>query len=518
MDFLANWGFWTAVGGLTVAVAALMIRALIRGRDRGTPAAAYDLQVYRDQLREVDKDEARGVISAEEAKRLRTEVSRRVLEADKALQAADGGAPAPREATIAVGLVIAVLCLGAVWLYLRVGAPGYPDLPLAERLAQAEKARADRPSQATIEAEVAKKFTPPKADPKYVALIEKLRQAVAKKPDDLTGQQLLVQHEQRLGNFSAAWKAQQAINRIKGDKVTAQDWAIQADLMVIAADGYVSPETEQVLKKALLLDPKNKIARFYTGEMLTQTGRPDLAFRLWQPLMEEGPPDAPWVQMIRAQIGEIAREAGIRYNPPGMKGPSAADMAAAQDMTPEERQQMIRGMVQQLSDRLNTEGGSPQEWARLVGAYGVLGETDKQAAALEKARKALADNPDALKMVEQAAKGGGAPMMGGAGGQAPAAQAPALPGPTAEDMQAAGKMSAADRQQMIKDMVQRLADKLANEGGTAPEWARLINAYGVLGNTERAKAIWGEARTRFAGRDQDLALIRAAAQKAGVAE
>ena len=166
------------------------------------------------------------------------------------------------------------------------------------------------------------------------------------------------------------------------------------------------------------------------------------------------------------------------------------------------------------------------EWARLIGAYGVLGETDKRAAALETARKAFAGAPADLAVVEAAAAGpaapprADAPTAGSAGAPcvvAPLAAPPAaLPGPSAADVQAAGQMSAADRQQMIRGMVQKLADKLANEGGAAPEWARLIGAYGVLGETGRAAAIWTEAQGRFAGHDADLATIRAAAEKAGV--
>ena len=69
--------FWIAAAGIGLAVTALLLLALLRGRTEDAPAAAYDLRVYRDQLREVDRDLARGVIAPADAERLRTEVAGR---------------------------------------------------------------------------------------------------------------------------------------------------------------------------------------------------------------------------------------------------------------------------------------------------------------------------------------------------------------------------------------------------------------------------------------------------------
>ena len=71
---------------------------------------------------------------------------------------------------------------------------------------------------------------------------------------------------------------------------------------------------------------------------------------------------------------------------------------------------------------------------------------------------------------------------------------------------------------MIRGMVDGLSNRLATDGGTAQEWARLIGALGVLGETDRATAIWAEAQTVFADRAEDLALIRSAAEQAGLTE
>jgi cytochrome c-type biogenesis protein CcmH len=186
-----------------------------------------------------------------------------------------------------------------------------------------------------------------------------------------------------------------------------------AELMIEAAGGYVSKDAVTALRAALDRDPRAPAARFYLGLYHLQTGRPDLAFPIWRDLLEESRPDAPWAAPIRARIGEIAQRAGVRYTPPGTAsgtgapGPSAADMQAAAGMDPEARAGMIRAMVGRLSGRLATEGGTVQEWARLVKAYGVLGETDKARDALETARETFADDSAALATLQGIAESAG---------------------------------------------------------------------------------------------------------------
>ena len=79
-------------------------------------------------------------------------------------------------------------------------------------------------------------------------------------------------------------------------------------------------------------------------------------------------------------------------------------------------------------------------------------------------------------------------------------------------------MNDEDRAQMIAGMVAQLSERLANEGGTASEWARLITALTVLNETDRAQMILEEARTAFAGQEADLEVINAAAAQAGLGE
>ena len=132
--------------------------------------------------------------------------------------------------------------------------------------------------------------------------------------------------------------------------------------------------------------------------MMRQNDRPDVAFRLWDQLLRAGPEDAPWIPAIRAQIDEVAMLAGVEYEQPlpaeTLSGPTAEDIANASDMTAEDRAEMIQGMVARLSDRLATQGGSAEEWARLIGAYGVLGDVTRARAIAAEARQVFAAQPD----------------------------------------------------------------------------------------------------------------------------
>lgn len=404
--------FWIVSSLLALTVSATLALVLLRGRAAARPEAATDIDVYRDQLAEVDRDLARGVIGAEDAERVRIEVSRRILAADAAARGQAGAGAAGRGLGLTAGVLIGLVLIGgSLGLYTQLGAPGYDDLGLERRIAEAEAYRASRPPQAEIEAEVPPNVPPEGLSDEYKALVEELRETVAKRPDDVQGHQLLARHEAAMGDYAAAHRAQARVLALKGAEATGRDHADYADMLINAAGGYISPEAEAALKTALERDPRNGIAGYYWGLLMAQTGRPDRAFAVWDRLMMQSPPEAPWVPPIRAQIGLVAQQAGIPFTPPpsfpdsadGPTGPSAEDIQAAGDLTPEERQDMIRGMVEGLATRLADEGGPPADWARLIGALAVLGERDRAQAVLIEARTAFAGDDAALAEIEAAA-------------------------------------------------------------------------------------------------------------------
>lgn len=402
--------FWLIAAAMAVLCLGWPALRLLRKRGQGeSHAAAFDLQVYRDQLREVDRDLARGVVNEADAELARTEISRKILDADRALQAGQRTHSAPRAASMAAVVLLLGTMGGAFALYGQLGAPGYPDQPLAERKENAEVTRNTRPRQKAAEEMAAAQLPAPPANPRLEELVAQLRDVVDERPDDIEGLRLLARNEANLGNFRDSYAAQSKLISALGEDATSDDFSQFAELLILSTGGYVSPEAEQALARALELDPENGSARYLSGLMLGQIGRPDLAFRYWRGLLENGPPDAPWIPAIRAQIGEVAALAGVEYQPPAapaapaLRGPDADAMAAAQDMTPEERMEMIRGMVSSLSDRLASEGGSPQEWAQLLGALGVLGETDNAQEIWAEAQQVFAGNDSALQVIADAA-------------------------------------------------------------------------------------------------------------------
>ncbi|WP_170329276.1 c-type cytochrome biogenesis protein CcmI [Ruegeria arenilitoris] len=393
---------------LTAALTALILGlSLLRGRQTREPAAAYDLRVYREQLAGVDKDLARGVIGEADADRVRTEISRRILAADAQMQAGTKQAGAPTWATLAAFAVIAAVVVGGgAEMYRQMGAAGLPDQPLSKRKEQAEVLRAERPSQAEAEA-AAQLAELPQLDESYANLLAQLRDTVAARPDDLQGHILLAQHEANAGNFPAAYKAQQRVIELSGDAAPADAYSHLAEMLILSAGGYVSPEAEDALKQALQRDPRHGPAQYYLGQMMVQIGRPDVGYRIWIDALRDAPAGAPWADAILAQLDELAFRAGVFNAPdipaPAATGPSQDDVDAAAALTPEERQEMIKGMVNQLSERLASEGGSPEEWARLIAALGVLGEGQRAIGIKNEAMEVFAGNAEAIELIDAAA-------------------------------------------------------------------------------------------------------------------
>lgn len=389
--------FWIVAGALGIGAALLIWLAVLRaGQADVQSSAAYDLEIYRDQLRELDRDTERGVIGGAEADRARAEVSRRLLDADRRMQAeeeAQSGSALP----LAIGLVVTIGL--SVYIYTSIGAPGYPDLPLAERVAEIETARAARPGQDAAELD-APAFPPVELTAEESAEINALRARMERETGDIEGWIELAQVEASLRNYIAARRAQERAIALLGEEADARLWVNLARMQILAAGGYVSPEAEAALRAALDLDPRQGDARFLLGAMYQRQGRPDLTLPLWLALLEESRPDAPWVQPILGQIETVAFFAGqpvdmdalvrsISGPADGATGPTRQQMEAASEMSPEDRLAMIENMVASLNDRLANEGGPAEDWARLIGAYGVLGRLDAARSILAEARTAF---------------------------------------------------------------------------------------------------------------------------------
>ncbi|MEM7547098.1 MAG: c-type cytochrome biogenesis protein CcmI [Pseudomonadota bacterium] len=495
-------GFWIiAIAGAVIA-ALVVARPLLRRADQAAPRAAHDAQVFRDQLKELDRDVARGVVSPGDADATRLEISRRLLAADEESRLGIGAASAPRNLSRALALIVVIAApAGAAWLYTGHGAPGAEDQPFASRGEEL------RPGQEEAEQMMAGRAPPPAtgadAD-EFRDLVVRLEARLAEAPNDEQGLFLYARSLMNLGRFAEAWRQFEKLIDLRDGKTDADVYAGFAEGMILAAGGYISPEAEAGLLQVLKRDPTNPSARYYLGRLHAQQGEPQLAETIWMTLLEESDPNAPWIAPIRQEMAQLGL--GPR-DQAGLSGPTQAEMDAASNIPPEERQAMIADMVQRSEERLFSEGGTVAEWQRLIRSYSFLGQPRKAQEAMAAAREAYAGNPAALAALTE-----GDPLTPPPGAQPPR-PSPA-PGPDADDIAAAAEMAPDERTAMVQSMVARLQERLYEQGGTPEDWLRLISSFSVLGQSEGASAAYARARRDFADDPAALAMLEAAVEGA----
>ena len=384
--------FWLLAGGLSALAIALLLWPLLRRPAAAAPRQAYDLNVYRDQLAEVEREAAEGNLGAEQAAAARAEIEHRLLAAaETAVPAPDGpGKPGAigRAVTWSLALALGIaIPLAAIGLYLQLGNPGVPSLPFAER--PVPEAPAENVAGQEME-----------------ALAAGLAARLAEDPDNRDGWLLLGRSYAQLQQFDAAAQAyRRAIAQGFDDADTQSSLG---EMLAAQAGGTIGPEARDAFAAALEHDPNDPRARYYAGLALAQDGRPAEAIEIWLGLLRQSTAEAPWRPVVAQQIREAAASLGIEApempaapdsvgGVPRMgaqPGPSAADVEAAGEMSAEDRAAFIRSMVARLAERLEAEPGDFQGWLRLAQAYGVLGEADRAKTALARAETAIRELPE----------------------------------------------------------------------------------------------------------------------------
>lgn len=365
--------FWILVALLSAAVTYAVTRPLLQPAAETSAASDADIAVYKDQLSEIDADEARGVISKIEADAARAEVSRRVLrKADRGRSeapASDRGLnPLHMTATL-------VLPLASLALYLVLGAPGLPGTPLKERVAGNLDATKTEDMVAKVEA--------------------RLRQ----KPDDGTGWEVIAPVYMAQGRYQDAAAAFANAMRYLGE--SPRRLLGFSDARIRASDGLVPDDARRALRTMLATDPKRVEPRIWLALAKEQDGKKDEALADFKALLAEAAEDAPWRRVVQDRIAFIENPNAVRAP---HKGPTAEQVAQAQTMSPEERAAMINRMVSGLADKLKANGRDKDGWQRLIQAYQMLGRKDDAAQALVNAKAGLAGDDAAVKQVEDFAK------------------------------------------------------------------------------------------------------------------
>ena len=364
---------WLVFALMTAAAVFAVLWPLSR---RASAAGGSDIAVYRDQLDEIARDRAAGLIGESEAQAAKVEVSRRLIAAADAAELelpASGGSALWRRRLTAIAALVLVP-VGAAALYLMLGSPQLPGEPLEARL----RAIHD--------------------DHSIASLVVQVEAHLAKNPNDARGYEVLAPVYLRLGRFEDAVNARRKVLALGGE--TADRQADLGEALTAAANGIVTAEAKQAFERALALDAKDTKARFFVGLAAEQDGDTAKAAALWGAMLKDAPPDAPWIATVRQALAQIGAEPSMA----GVPGPNASDIAAASQMSERDRNAMIRGMVARLADRLKQNSDDIAGWQRLLRAYMVLNERDKAQAAASDAKHALASDPDKLRQIEDTIK------------------------------------------------------------------------------------------------------------------
>jgi cytochrome c-type biogenesis protein CcmH len=399
--------FWLSILIILAFVCAIFYQTLKKNAVQKEENA--DLKFYKSQLSEIEKDIAKGAIGREEAEQIKVEISRRILKNknQSLFKFSFQSANSRLKFAFILGGFISFLSFG---LYSSLGSLGYFDFSQKNRIEAAKLLKETRPSQQEAWDALSDEKTINTPEGEKGEIITKLRKISQERPNDITGLRYLVRTEASLNNFENAAIAQMSLVKLLGEQVLTEDLYQLAELMVISLNGYVSPEAEALFRKVLAKDDDNGGALYYLGLMYANLDRPDLSFEIWRKLLNRGPGDAPWVPLIRHQIMEVAWRAGKnRYElPPETKippnGPTQADIEASDEMAADERQEMISNMVEGLASRLASEGGTSDEWARLIKALSVLGDSDRAKKIWAEALNIYSNSPADLRAINNIAK------------------------------------------------------------------------------------------------------------------
>jgi cytochrome c-type biogenesis protein CcmH len=373
---------WLGFALLTAAVLAAVLAPLARPARRVEDTEAGALAVYRDQLAEIEAERARGLVAEADATAARLEVSRRLFASAGAAEPHAGPEASAAATSLRLGPVstaVAVLApLLALGLYLTYGSPGVPSSPFA--------GHAQSPDEAHIG-----------------ELVARVEARLRSHPEDGKGWDVIAPVYLRLGRYQEAAAAYANAARLEGE--TVRRLAGFAEASVLAADGIVGEGARRAYERIASLEPGRPEPRFWLALAKEQDGQLAAALADYKALIAEAPADAPWRRAVETRIAELSRRLGAgSEGTPVARGPTAADVAAAEKLSPEDRARMIAGMVDGLAKRLERDGRDLAGWLRLVNAYAVLDRKEDARAALAKARAQFPGDEQALAQLSALAQ------------------------------------------------------------------------------------------------------------------
>lgn len=358
-----------ALGSMGILALSLRAKSELDNQADSSPV------IFADQLAELDRDVARGVVSAADADAARIEIKKNILR--QAQKDQSGPLVSTRGSRIGLWIAITFVPVAAVGYYSQFGNPALSRIAVAEqRQAREENAR-------------------------VVALTEQLKTRLETDaeggPSD--GWMLLGQTYMRLGRFGDAAAAFRIVS--ERDEVTSAVFSMLTEALVAQENGIMTPAAEAAINEAAARDPSNPAVTYFRALALQQAGQSAAAHDLVVARLDAADGYYPWMDTLVAQANRIGD--GIGRDPISLarfapmlsgRGPDAEDVAAAQEMSPEDRAVFIQSMVQGLADRLEDEPDDLDGWLQLGRAYSVLGNAEEAKDAYKNAAALSADLPE----------------------------------------------------------------------------------------------------------------------------
>ena len=335
-----------------------------------------------------------------EAESMEVEIKRRMLRLKRTATPTKETANVSKYWQLAVVIAVAFPVVSLA-LYADLGSPDKPAKPLAARDLAAEQAMRQ-----------AQEVGP---------LIQRLVDALKKQPDNLDGWVLLARTLSRLERYDEAAETYMKATVLAPNAVELYIGA--GENYYFAADGNVTADAVKAFEKAYELEPENPGARYYLALRDAQEGDQEGALQKWISLYKESPADAPYMAVLATRIEQTADQTGTNLGDllerktvaADVAGPSSEDIAAAAEMSPEERQGMISSMVDRLATRME-ETPDYDGLMRLGQVYGTVQDYEKSAEAYARARALKPDDLAALEaeafaLVQAAGEGGVPPAI-----------------------------------------------------------------------------------------------------------
>jgi len=371
--------FWIIAAILVILILGFLFWPILNfKRSKSTPREAYDINVYKDQLIEIETDLERGLLSLDQGEAARTEIKRRMLAAVDRSDKKNTSTTSKPGLSILAFFSISVP-LGAILLYLTLGSPTQPDQPFAGREAR----------NVTLQTQQQKNL---------IQATNKMVKHLQSNPGDLRGWTLLARSYLSNSRYADAASAFSVAYQLSdGEPDLAVDYA---EALSLAENSVVTREAHTLFLEVLEKNKTNTKARYYLGMFEAQRGNLLSALQAWIDLLALSQKDAPWLPIVKVKIDQAAKELGIdaatieptrevkamakgiekayekaQPEKAATPGPTTADVKAAMGMTKEDRNEMIHSMVERLAAKMKENPKDKDGWVRLERAYRVIGET-----------------------------------------------------------------------------------------------------------------------------------------------